>query len=176
MFGELRIPYISLLNSFYVTYYRKDVNNSRNFILSLLAILILASLTEATHGHIFIFLLFVIQVVINEDDAEKKIQSTNDCCMNLNKLCFFLGASFIGLMLLISSKLAIIFLVVLRISTYVAFYYLKQSHKDQTEYLERLAEYQNYYLLGTIIPILITLWAKYETEPQKQYVKLFVRQ
>ena len=172
---DVRIPYISLLNSFYVMYYRKDINNSRNFILSLLAILILASITEATHGHIFILVLFVIQYVINEDDAEQKIQSTNDCCMNLNKLCFFLGASFISLMLLISSNLAIGFFILFIISTYIAFYYLQHNNNYQPEYLERLAEYKNYYLLGSIIPILITMWAKYEIEPQTQYVKLFIR-
>ena len=172
---DYRIPYISLLNSFYVTYYREHVNNRRNFILSLIAILILSSLIEFTHGHIFVFLLFVTQVVIHEDGAEKKLSETNDCCMNLNKLSFFLGASFISLVMLISNKLAIICLILCRIGMYVYFYYIKKNHSTETEYIERVKEYQNYYTLGSIIPILITMWAKYEIEPQKQYVKIFLR-
>ena len=167
---DYRIPYISLLNSFYVTYYRGSVNNYSNFILSLVAILILSSLIEFTYGHMFVLLLFVIQVVIHEDESE-----TNDCCMNLNKLSFFLGASFISLILLINSTLAIICFAIFSLGIYAYFYYIKQIRANEKDYLERVDAYQYYYTFGSIIPILITMWANYEIEPQKQYIKIFLR-
>jgi hypothetical protein len=140
-----------------------------------LTILILSSLIEFTHGHIFVLLLFVTQFAIQEDVIEKKLSENNDCCINLNKLSFLLGASFISLIMLISNTWAIIGVVLLIIGMFGYFNYIKQIHSTETEYLERVKKYQNYYTLGSIIPILITLWAKYEIEPQKQYIKIFLR-
>ena len=34
-------------------------------------------------------------------------------------------------------------------------------------------EYQHYYLVGTILPIMVLMWAQYEKTPDIKYIKLF---
>ena len=36
-------------------------------------------------------------------------------------------------------------------------------------------EYQHYYLVGTILPIMVLMWAQYEKTPDIKYIKLFCR-
>ncbi len=159
-----RLPIVSLLNSLYVLYYAKDINNKKNFIIGLLLILLMAGTIEYTHGHILVMILIVVQAIIHDDIPQKKLESKpEECCLNMNKIVFFLGAILISMIVFFNSKLAILVLIIMRLGIYFIFYFLEKTHKEESEYIERMESYKNYYLLGAVIPILIVLWGEYES-------------
>lgn len=167
-------PIISLINTLYLLYYRKPVYNKLNYILSLFVILGLTSFIEFTTGHIFVLFVILTQVYIEYNKANKKINNEIDFFEEGNKISFFIGCSSIVGILLVENTIIKICLLAARIGIYFIFKYMKNNTTDKNK-IDLINEYQHYYLVGTILPIMVLMWGQYEKAPDIKYIKLFYR-
>ena len=162
-------PIISLINTFYLLYYRKPVYNKLNYVFSLFVIFGLTSFIEFTTGHIFVLFVILTEVYIEADRAERQTDNTPDCCVEGNKISFLIACALISGILLVESTIIKICLLAIRIGIYFIFQYMKNNTTNKNT-IALINEYQHYYLVGTILPIMVLMWAQYEKKPDIKYI------
>ena len=161
-------PIVSLINTFYLLYNRKPDN-----LVVLLIILCLTSFIEFTTGHLFVLFVIVMENYIQDIKKERKLDKTNDCCIQGNKISFFIAAAVIcGIVFIKNIKIKFVLFIVILI-IYLMFDYIRNNTTPAMVPL--IEEYQHYYLLGTVLPVLVLLWAEHEKTPNVKYIKLFCR-
>ncbi len=167
-------PIVSLWNTVYVLYNRRPGFNKLNYIFSLLVILGLTSFIEFTTGHIFVLLIILIENYIEANKVGQNLDKTKDCCIEGNKIIFLIATALISSILSVENIKIKILLILIIIGIYFIFQYLKNNTTNK-ENIALTEEYQHYYLVGTILSVLILLWSEYEKVPNIRYIKLYCR-